>query len=86
MWTFMGSTNTSMDNFIGKGMELSIRTRENNGHKGLYAHEVGNPENWYFYTSAVIEVTRNTRIENGLEFLNVHTRNSVYRFVKKSEV
>ena len=83
MWIFIGATNKTMDNFIGKKMELSIRTKKDSGHKVLYAHKPEKEEDWYFYTSTVINVARNSHFEEMLEYLEVSTRNSIYRFVKR---
>ena len=81
-WIMMKSTNKSMARFISKKMSLFTPTRREDGHKVLFACEPANRNNWYFYTSTIISAIREIDYESGLESIEFHTRNSVYKFYK----
>lgn len=78
----MGSTNKDMKRFVGKKMVICTPARKSDGNRVLYAHEPGNFDNWYFYTSTIVTINRTADLEGGIEKCEVHTHNSVYRFFR----
>lgn len=79
----MKSTNKKiLSTFFGKKCECALRTRKDDGHRVLYVHEPGNINNWYFYTSTVVSVSKTIDVEGELEKMVITTHNSRYVFYK----
>ena len=83
MWIFTNSSNKNMHRFIGLPMDVATPRRKDDEIKVGFAYEPGNPENWYFYTSTIVSITKTAYPEKGYATLEIRTHNSEYNFYKK---